>query len=118
MPTKRAIGSQYESEAIHYLESLGFDLVIKNYYTPLGEIDLVFLKEAKLYFVEVKYRSSDAYGSPRDAITQKKLNHMKQSAIYYIKRECSIYTPYAISFMGIKRVGDDLQFDFLENIFS
>ena len=118
MPTKRAIGSHYESEAIHYLESLGYDLVLKNYYTPRGEIDLVLLKDGKLYFVEVKYRTSNKFGSPRDAITQKKLSHMKQTAVYYIKRECSMYIPYAISFMGIKRVGDDLHFDFIENIFS
>jgi putative endonuclease len=118
MPTKRAIGGQYEMEAIHYLESLGFTLILKNYFTPRGEIDLVLSRTDKLYFVEVKYRSTDAFGSPREAITPKKISHMKQAAIFYIKKECSSYTPYAISFVGIKRVGETLQFDFLENIFS
>lgn len=118
MPTKRAIGSHYETEAIHYLESLGYVLVQKNYFTPRGEIDLVLSRTGKLYFVEVKYRSSNAYGSPREAITPIKISHMKQAALYYIKKECSMYTPFAISFMGIKRDGDLLQFDFLENIFS
>lgn len=118
MPTKRAIGSHYETEAIRYLESLGYVLVLKNYFTPRGEIDLVLSRADKLYFVEVKYRSSSAYGSPREAITPKKMSHMKQAALYYIKKECSVYTPFAISFMGIKRDGELLHFDFLENIFS
>lgn len=118
MPTKRAIGSQYETEAIHHLESLGYVLVLKNYFTPRGEIDLVLSRAGKLYFVEVKYRGSNAFGSPREAITPKKMSHMKQAALYYIKKECAIYTPFAISFMGIKRDGELLHFDFLENIFS
>jgi len=118
MPTKRAVGGYYETEATLYLESLGFVLVTKNYFTPRGEIDLVFSKAGKLYFVEVKFRSSDMYGSPREAITPKKISHMKQSAMHYIKSECSVYTPYAISFVGIRRVADTLHFDFLENIFS
>lgn len=118
MPSKRAIGSRYETEAIRYLESLGYLLICKNYFTPRGEIDLVFEKTGSLYFVEVKFRSSDAFGTPRDAITQKKLSHMKQAAMHYIKSECPIYTPFAISFIGIKAEGELLHFDFLENIFS
>lgn len=118
MPTKRAIGSHYETEAIRYLESLGYILIRKNYFTPRGEIDLIFSKADALFFVEVKYRSSDAFGSPREAITQNKISHMKQAAMHYIKCECLKYTPYVISFMGIKREGDALQFDFIENIFS
>lgn len=118
MPSKRAIGDLYETEAIHFLESQGYTLICKNYFTPRGEIDLVLKKTDTLYFVEVKYRSSDAFGSPREAITQKKISHMKQSALHYIKCECSMYTPFAISFMGIKREGERLHFDFLENIFS
>ena len=118
MPTKRAIGGQYEIEAIHYLESIGYILILKNYFTPRGEIDLVLSRAGKLYFVEVKYRATNAYGSPREAITHKKISHMKQAALYYIKKECSMYTPFVISFMGIKREGDNLHFDFIENIFS
>lgn len=118
MPTKRAIGGQYETEAIRYLESLGYVFVLKNYFTPRGEIDLVISRADKLYFVEVKYRTSNAYGSPREAITPKKISHMKQAALYYIKKECSMYTPFVISFMGIKREGEHLHFDFIENIFS
>ncbi|HSN66790.1 MAG TPA: YraN family protein [Fusibacter sp.] len=118
MATKRAIGGQYETKAIHYLESIGYILIIKNYFTPRGEIDLVLSRADKLYFVEVKYRASTTYGSPREAITPKKISHMKQAALYYIKKECSIYTPFVISFMGIKREGEQLHFDFIENIFS
>ncbi len=118
MPNKRAIGSQYEIEAIHYLESLGYVFICKNYFTPRGEIDLVLSMAGKLYFVEVKYRTSDAFGSPREAITQKKINHMKQAAMHYIKSECSSYVPYAISFIGIQKDSGALCFDFIENIFS
>ena len=111
MPTKRAIGGQYETEAIHYLESLGYVFILKNYFTTRGEIDLVLSRTGKLYFVEVKYRSTETFGSPRDAITHKKISHMKQAAMYYIKNECSMYTPFSIAFMGIKREGDTLHFD-------
>lgn len=115
---KRKMGTYYEGSAIKYLEDLGYRLIEKNYWTEHGEIDLVLVKDAVYYFVEVKYRSSDAYGSPRQAITYKKKTSMKKTALHFLKTNCDVYQAFAISFLGITKDGKVLNYDFLENIFD
>lgn len=118
MVNKRSIGSIYEAAAARYLDEQGFMLIGKNHYTPFGEIDLIYEKNSILYFVEVKYRASDAFGTPKEALDSRKLKRMKQSAMHYLKGQTDGYQRYKISFMGIKGTHDHLEFDFIENIFS
>lgn len=115
---KRTVGLFYEKEAVQHLECLGYRLITQNYWTDSGEIDLVLIKDQTLYFVEVKYRSSDAFGSPRQAITYKKKINMKKSAMHYLKANHGDYQSFSISFMGITREANRLKFDFIENIFD
>ncbi len=65
-----------------YLKS-GFKLLERNYIFPkgkqVGELDLIFLKNNELVFVEVKARSNNSYGGPFEAVDenkQRKLIHM------------------------------------------
>jgi len=118
MTNKRAIGTFYEDATVRFLEADGFQLISKNYYTPFGEIDLIMSFNQMIYFIEVKYRSSNAFGSPRESINPRKIKHMKSSAIFYIKENHSGFQPYKLSFMGITRVNETLNYDFIENIFS
>lgn len=112
---KRAIGRRYENEAVVYLEAGGYRLIDKNVWTEGGEIDLVMEKAGCLFFVEVKYRSSDAFGSPRHSITHKKKANMTKAAMHYLKNG---YRPFSIAFLGILKNGRDLEFDFIENIYA
>ena len=118
MSNKRAIGSFYEAAAIRFFEAEAYQLIAKNQYTPFGEIDLILMKNNVLYFVEVKFRASDAYGTPRESINPRKITHMKRSAMHYLKENRSNYQAYKIAFMGITRENGTLNFDFIENIFS
>lgn len=112
---KRAIGRFYEGEALNFLEKNGFRFIEKNVWTEGGEIDLVMEKADRLYFVEVKYRSNDAYGNPRLSITRKKKSSMTKAALYYLKGG---YKPYSIAFLGITKKEYMLDFDFIEDIFE
>jgi len=44
-----------------------------------------------LVFVEVKTRKSTKFGSPEEAITRKKINHLRQAALIYLK---TVERPY------------------------
>lgn len=112
---KRAIGRFYEGEALSFLELKGYRFVEKNVWTEGGEIDLVMERSGRYYFVEVKYRSNDAYGDPRLSITRKKKSNMAKAALYYLKNG---YKPYSISFLGITKKEHSLEFDFIEDIFE
>lgn len=82
----RAIGTHYETMGQEYLQKQGYHFIERNVYTPFGEIDLIMSKEGIYYFIEVKYRSNQKYGTCKDAMTSKKLLHMKRSVIFYRKQ--------------------------------
>lgn len=115
---KRRIGFTYEDEALNFLKNQAYNLLCKNYYSPYGEIDLVMIKANTLHFIEVKYRATNHFGSPRDSITPVKLKRLKLSAIHYLKTQSSGWNAFKIGFIGITNIDEDLQFDYIENIFD
>ena len=50
---KRQTGSFYEDKAAEYLESIGYDILCRNFYGKGGEIDIVAKDNETLVFVEV-----------------------------------------------------------------
>jgi putative endonuclease len=73
-----------ETIAKRYLLSLGYDILEENYYSQGGEIDLIAKDEDCLVFVEVKQRSSQAYGGARAAIQAQKLARLQKAALSYL----------------------------------
>ncbi|MCC3278959.1 YraN family protein [Arthrobacter sp. zg-Y40] len=73
MKAKDILGSRGEELAAQYLAAAGMTIVDRNWRCPEGEIDLVAVDGATLVVVEVKTRSSLAYGHPFEAITPAKL---------------------------------------------
>jgi len=65
-------GKKGERVAEKYLKVQGYTVVERNFRYKRGEIDLIVSKGGVLVFVEVKYRSSVAYGYPEEAVTAKK----------------------------------------------
>lgn len=79
-----SIGRKAEETVAKHLEKEGYKLVVKNWRNRFCEIDLVMTKGDEVYFIEVKYRSSDKQGSGFEYITPKKLKQMKFAAEYWI----------------------------------
>ena len=76
MRTKDELGKRGEALAARYLEDEGLRVIDRNWRCPLGEIDLVAVDGATLVVVEVKTRSSEAFGHPLEAITPGKLERL------------------------------------------
>lgn len=70
--------------------NLGYELVTQNfnYYQSekLGEIDLIFLKNNRLYLVEVKTRKNENFATTLEQITNKKLKCIYKSYQGFIKK--------------------------------
>jgi len=79
----RVIGRWGEAAAAQYLTDLGWELIANNVRTPYGEIDLIARQADLTIFVEVKARTSAAFGLPEEAVTTRKLEHMTHAAGYY-----------------------------------
>ncbi len=106
---KRNIGSGYESLAAAHLSDLGFDVLQRNIYTPLGELDILAKKDSVYYFFEVRYKSGVKCGSPKESITRVKLERMKRTLLY-IKKQRNIRGKCSLGFVGItsSKLGDDI----------
>ena len=69
--------------AARFLIDKGFEIVERNYRHKRSEIDLIVKKDNWLVFVEVKLRTSDAYGYPEDFVDYKKAKNIVDGAEQY-----------------------------------
>ena len=76
-------GNIAEQRAAEFLQSKGFKIVKKNFYTKFGEIDIIVFKDEVFHFVEVK---SGANFEPIYNITPAKLQRIIKSAYVYLKK--------------------------------
>lgn len=83
MSDKIKKGKEGEKIAADFLESKGFEIVARNYRHKRSEIDLIVKKNNWLIFVEVKLRTSDAFGYPEDFVDRKKANQIIDGAVEY-----------------------------------
>ncbi len=83
---RQAVGKLGETKAKNYLKRRGYQILQSNYRTRAGEIDLIAKDGDCLVFVEVKTRTSAEYGTPAEAVSYYKQQHMIKSAQYYLAR--------------------------------
>ena len=79
-----AIGRLAEDAAATFLRGKGFNVLAQNWRTRWCEIDIVASKGTSVYFVEVKYRANEQWGSGLDYITPCKIMQMHFAAEFWI----------------------------------
>lgn len=92
MLRKDALGRYGEEVAARYLQGIGMILIDRNWRCEYGEIDIVASENSAFVVCEVKTRSSEAYGSPFEAITQRKLRRLRQLATKWLESH-QMYAP-------------------------
>lgn len=80
MAAKDDLGKRGEALATAFLVDAGYDILDRNWRCRQGEIDVVALDGDETVFVEVKTRSSLAFGHPLEAITVQKLARLRRLA--------------------------------------
>ena len=84
MSNKAEIGTAGERLAANYFTDLGFEVVERNFRFRRAEIDLIVKRENWLIFVEVKTRSSSAFGEPEAFVDRKQTLNIFAAAEEYI----------------------------------
>lgn len=82
----RETGAKAEAIACWFLKQQGYDVLEQNFYTKVGEIDIIAKEDQTLVFVEVKYRKDDKKGYPAQAVDQRKQQKIRKSAMIYLKK--------------------------------
>ena len=90
-------GRRSESKALQLLQSKGYRLVQKNYRCNCGEIDLIMQDGTTLVFIEVRSRSSQAYGGALESIDYGKQQKIIKTAVRYLYKH-NIYDKVDVRF--------------------
>ena len=80
MARKDELGRSGEQLAVEHLTAIGYTILDRNWRCAMGEIDIIALDGATTVMVEVKTRSSVAFGHPLDAVTPRKLARLRRLA--------------------------------------
>ena len=111
-------GREAEERACRHLQRQGLALTQRNYRSPFGEIDLVMQEHDTLVFVEVRYRSSDDFGTPAETVDARKQARLRATAEHYLQN-----TPRAskkacrFDIVALTGDGGDGNFHWLRNVF-
>lgn len=79
-------GEASEKFACKYLTDRGLKLVVANYHSRFGEIDLVMLDHDVLVFVEVRYRRSSNFGGAATSVTTAKQRKICLTAEQFLQK--------------------------------
>ncbi len=85
MISNKTKGKFGEAVAAVYLFFKGYEILKRNFFTKCGEIDIVARKKGTIVIVEVKTRTNDKYGAPKDAVNYLKQKHLGLAAKCFLK---------------------------------
>lgn len=120
MVQTRQIGTAGESLAETFLQSQGHRILERNWCCRFGELDLITQKDKGLFFVEVKTRHSDRYGSPLLAVGPRKQAKIRRVAELYLAKHQTRFSSATIylSCLGISFENGQPSFDWLPQAFG
>jgi len=82
------IGKINEKIAISFLKkNCKYKILETNFYTSIGEIDIIAKDKDTIVFIEVKYSTTSYFGLPRERVNSYKQNKIRQVAFIYLKNK-------------------------------
>ncbi|MGZ6803951.1 MAG: YraN family protein [Nocardioidaceae bacterium] len=82
---RTALGADGETAAARHLVGGGMILLDRNWRCELGELDLVLREGRTLVVCEVKTRSSLRFGSPLEAVDERKAARLRRLAARWLR---------------------------------
>ena len=104
---KQRTGAFGEEVTARYLIARGDEILDRNWRIREGEIDLVSLgSDGVFHFIEVKTRSSLAFGHPFEAINREKAHRMQRLAMGWLATHGCLGCEYTIDVVAILIAAD------------
>jgi putative endonuclease len=85
-PSARALGPSAERRVRLYYRLRGYRVLAANARAGRNELDIVLRRGRRLVFCEVKARSGDGYGDPREAVGPEKERRVRRAAEVWLAR--------------------------------
>lgn len=122
MPTidpRHQFGQASEARAEQFLRRKGYRILERNLRTSLGELDLVAEDAGVLVFVEVKARTTGAFGGARLAVDRRKQAKLIRLASQYLAQRHLMERACRFDVVLVQGEADSpLQVEHVENAFE
>jgi len=116
---RHALGDRGEQIAANYLRRIGYKVLYRNFRAPKGgEVDLVCRDGDTLVFVEVKTRSSEAFGAPAQAVTREKQRLIARGALAWLKLLGNPDILFRFDIVEIRTTGKKAEATVIRNAFG
>ncbi|MGL5112595.1 MAG: YraN family protein [Flavobacterium sp.] len=116
MAAHNELGKLGEGFAVEYLQKEGYTILATNWIFQKAEIDILAQKEGILAVVEVKTRSSIAFGLPQDFVKPKKIQLLVKAVDAYISlNEIDVEVRFDI--IAIQKEGESFAIEHLTDAF-
>ena len=100
--TNQSIGAFGEEKVSEYLLAHHYEIIERNWRIREGEIDIVALSRKGIFsFIEVKTRSSVAFGHPFEAINRDKAYRMQRLALAWLATHGCLGCEYQIDVAAV-----------------
>ncbi|RMF99670.1 MAG: YraN family protein [Nitrospirae bacterium] len=117
-PMSKQLGDEGERVAERFLKKKGYKIIERNYRTPIGEIDLIAKHRGQIVFIEVKTRQSLMYGTPIDAVDQRKRRRLGNLALLYLKQNRLYDTSVRFDVVGLTMKDGSYEVELITDAFE
>jgi putative endonuclease len=112
-----ARGRAAEADGVSWLERQGLRVQARNFRTKAGEIDVVGIDSDTLVFIEIKARSTRAFGPASTAVPPTKQRRIARGAALYLTRHPHP-GPCRFDVLAMDWVEDGWSYDWIRNAFD
>jgi putative endonuclease len=81
---RKQYGDEAEEAAVQLLRRAGYSVVDRNFRCRYGEVDIIAERGELLCFVEVRMRSTAAWGDPAHTVSWAKQRRVCKAALHYL----------------------------------
>ncbi|MBL0715776.1 MAG: YraN family protein [Desulfosarcina sp.] len=116
--TPQRFGKKAEDLAARHLKRNGYKVIVRNYRTKAGEIDIIARQGRALVFIEVKGRQSTRYGSAKAAVTRRKQHQIAKVALWYLKETDQLDVKARFDVVAVTRKDGAIAIEIVRNAFE
>lgn len=116
MANHNELGKKGEDLAVDFLLKNGYEILERNYIFQKAEVDIIAQKEDILAIVEVKTRSTKAFGNPQDFLKPKQIQRIVKAVDNYVTSN-QLDVEVRFDIIAIVKNGNQFDIEHLENAY-
>jgi putative endonuclease len=109
-------GAEGEDAAVNHLRSLGYHVLETNWRFGQEEIDIIARNKDFIVIVEVKTRSSNAFGEPEAFVNRQKQKHLIKAAGAYLEKN-GLDLEVRFDIASVMKAGNSYKVKLIQNAF-